>query len=104
MHPASTRQEFLRLRVQGLSFARISRQLGVSKPTLIAWSRQSRKEIASRLVDVSPITPRTHPNPIEPKKIDFVRENSGQTSKQMVNFPIPGAGAEIGRASCKERV
>src|SRR5437764_118911 len=51
MHPATTRREFLQLRVQGLSFARIARQLGVSKPTLIAWSRQSRQEIASRLVE-----------------------------------------------------
>src|SRR5882672_5158273 len=48
MHPASVRNEFLRLRVQGLSLARIGRQLGVSKPTLIKWSRASRAEIDSR--------------------------------------------------------
>ena len=47
MHPASTRNEFLRLRISGLSFARIARQLGVSKPTLIAWSRASRRELDS---------------------------------------------------------
>ena len=44
MHPVATRSEFLRLRLGGLSFARIGRQLGVSKPTLIKWSRQSRGE------------------------------------------------------------
>src|SRR5439155_23259217 len=47
MHPASTRNEFLRLRIAGLSFARIARQLGVSKPTLIAWSRASQSELDS---------------------------------------------------------
>ena|SRR6266566_573642 len=47
MHPASTRNEFLRLRISGLSFARIARQLGVSKPTLIAWSRASQRELDS---------------------------------------------------------
>ena len=47
MHPASTRNEFLRLRIAGLSFARIARQLGVSKPTLIAWSRASKPELDS---------------------------------------------------------
>jgi hypothetical protein len=49
MHPAATRNEFLRLRVQGLSLARIGRRLGVSKPTLIAWNRHSRTEIANRV-------------------------------------------------------
>ena len=41
MHPVSTRSEFLRLRVQGRSLSSIARQLGVSKPTLIAWNRDA---------------------------------------------------------------
>ena len=44
MHPLATHNKFLRLRLGGLSFARNGRQLGVSKPTLIKWSRQSRGE------------------------------------------------------------
>src|SRR5438552_2383446 len=51
MHPASTHNEFLRLRIAGLSFARIARQLGVSKPTLIAWSRASQAELNSGRVE-----------------------------------------------------
>src|SRR5207244_1246551 len=51
MHPASTRNEFLRLRIAGLSFARIARHLGVSKPTLIAWSRASRSQLDSGHAD-----------------------------------------------------
>jgi transposase-like protein len=51
MHSLATRSEFLRLRVSGMSFARISRQLGVSKPTLMTWSRESRPEIASRIAE-----------------------------------------------------
>jgi hypothetical protein len=47
MHSIATRNEFLRLRIAGLSFARISRQLGVSKPTLIAWSRAPQPELDS---------------------------------------------------------
>ena len=47
MHPNSVRNEFIRLRVHGVSLASIARQLGVSKPTLIKWNRQSRPEIAS---------------------------------------------------------
>ena len=47
MYSVSTRNEFLRLRIAGLSFARIARQLGVSKPTLIAWSRASQPELDS---------------------------------------------------------
>jgi len=42
MHSRSTRDEFLKLRLQGLSFAAIGRRLHVSKPTLIAWSKQSK--------------------------------------------------------------
>ena len=52
MHPASTRNEFLRLRISGLSFARIARQLGVSKPTLIAWSRAGKPELDSGCAEV----------------------------------------------------
>ena len=47
MHSIATRNEFLRLRIAGLSFARIARQLGVSKPTLIAWSRASQPQLDS---------------------------------------------------------
>ena len=51
MHPPSTRHEFLRLRVHGLSLAAIGRRLHVSKPTLIAWNRQSQAEIAARILE-----------------------------------------------------
>jgi len=47
MHSIAIRNEFLRLRIAGLSFARIARQLGVSKPTLIAWSRASQPDLDS---------------------------------------------------------
>jgi hypothetical protein len=50
VHSAATRNEFLRLRVQGLSLARIGRQLHVSKPTLIAWSRQAQPQISSAIL------------------------------------------------------
>ena len=49
MHSLTTRNDFLRLRAQGLSLASIGRRLGVSKPTLIAWGRQSKAEIDSLL-------------------------------------------------------
>ena len=52
MHSIATRNEFLRLRLAGLSFARIARQLGVSKPTLIAWSRASQPELDSGRAEV----------------------------------------------------
>jgi len=51
MHPLSTRNEFLRLRRSGLSFARIGRQLGVSKQTLIAWNRQCHDAIQTALTE-----------------------------------------------------
>ena len=52
MHSLATRNEFLRLRIAGLSFSRIARQLGVSKPTLIAWSRASQPELDSGRAEV----------------------------------------------------
>src|SRR5882724_12039307 len=51
MHNITTKHEFLRLRRAGLSFARIGRQLGVSKPTLSALSRQCRHEIDSQIAE-----------------------------------------------------
>jgi transcriptional regulator with XRE-family HTH domain len=48
MHSTATFDEFLRLRLQGLSFARIARRLGVSKPTLIQWNRKAKPDLNSR--------------------------------------------------------
>jgi hypothetical protein len=48
MHTLTIHSEFLRLRVQGLSLSSIGRRLGVSKPTLIKWNRQSQSEIATK--------------------------------------------------------
>jgi len=51
MHSIETRTQFLKLRVQGYSFNRIAKELGVSKPTLIAWSRKRCKEIQAQKSD-----------------------------------------------------
>ena len=48
MHSTNTRNEFLKLRLQGLSFNRIAAQIGVSKPTLIAWSRKCHAKVQSQ--------------------------------------------------------
>ena len=45
MHEPQTVQRFIQLRAQGWTFARLIPELNVSKPTLIAWSRQHQFEI-----------------------------------------------------------
>jgi len=45
MKDLETQQRFVALRSQGWSFARIATELGVSKPTLIKWSRKLQFEI-----------------------------------------------------------
>jgi hypothetical protein len=50
MHSHSSRTEFLRLRVQGLSLAAIGRRLGISKPTLIKWNREAQSQINAAIV------------------------------------------------------
>ena len=47
MHSTETINQFLNLRVQGWSFARIVDQLHVSKPTLLDWSHKHRSELES---------------------------------------------------------
>ena len=54
MHSIDTRNQFLKLRLQGLSFNRIAALLGVSKPTLISWSRQCHPQIQTRQADTVP--------------------------------------------------
>lgn len=39
------REAFIKLRAEGLSYEKISKEIGVSKPTLIKWSKQGEKEI-----------------------------------------------------------
>ena len=45
MHDDKTVQRFIELRAQGWTFARLVSELGVSKPTLIAWSRKHQFQI-----------------------------------------------------------
>lgn len=47
MHDATKREKFVELRAQGMSFASISGELGVSKTTLIDWSREMSEEVAN---------------------------------------------------------
>ena len=41
------KQDFIHLRAQGLSFEKISVEIGVSKPTLIKWNQEFSEEIAN---------------------------------------------------------
>ena len=48
MHDQKTQQQFIELRVQGRSYARIAEELQVSKRTLIEWSRKFQFEIQNQ--------------------------------------------------------
>jgi hypothetical protein len=50
MHSTETINQFLNLRVQGWSFARIADHLRVSKPTLLDWNRKYQLRLASMKV------------------------------------------------------
>lgn len=45
MKDLGTKEQFIELRAQGFSYAHISEKIGVSKPTLIKWSRDLEDEI-----------------------------------------------------------
>ena len=47
MIETEVKNQFVELRAQGLSFASISKKLNISKPTLIAWSRDLKEDIAN---------------------------------------------------------
>jgi hypothetical protein len=47
MHSTETVNQFLNLRAQGWSFARIADHLHVSKPTLLDWSNKHQSQIDS---------------------------------------------------------
>jgi transposase-like protein len=47
MHSPETKAQFIKLRAQGLSYARIASRLRVSKPTLIAWNRECQSRFQS---------------------------------------------------------
>jgi intein-encoded DNA endonuclease-like protein len=47
MHSSEIKTKFIKLRAQGLSYSRISSQLRVSKPTLIAWNHECQAQFQS---------------------------------------------------------
>ena len=104
MHTFETKKEFLKLRSFGWSFARISRQIGVSKPTLIAWSRihcdRLRNETAAeqdslqRTFDAS----REHALAILTARLDSVRQELFSRNIQSVPTPrLESLAAELER-------
>ena len=59
MHDQKTQQQFVELRVQGHSYARIAGELKVGKRTLIEWGRKFRFEIHNaRLVELEALRER----------------------------------------------
>ena len=48
MKDISDKEKFIELRAQGLSFSKISDKIGISKPILIKWNNDLRKEIGNR--------------------------------------------------------
>ena len=47
MHSGKVKNKFVELRSQGLSYDKISKQLNISKPTLISWSKEFEFEISN---------------------------------------------------------
>lgn len=47
MKDVSSKEKFIELRAQGYSFDKISREINVSKPTLIKWNQEYSKEVAN---------------------------------------------------------
>jgi len=45
MKDNSDKEKFIELRAKGLSFSKISQEIGVSKPVLIKWNSEFQKEI-----------------------------------------------------------
>ena len=45
MHTNETKDKFLELRLKGHSLAKISGTIGVSKPTLVQWNRESQAQL-----------------------------------------------------------
>ncbi|HWX20496.1 MAG TPA: transposase [Candidatus Binatia bacterium] len=76
MHPTATRNEFLRLRVLGLSFASIARRLGVSKPTLIAWSRKAKPDLAARIAEDHQHTLKAIDDEVAQQRADLTRRHN----------------------------
>lgn len=47
MKDNETKEQFIELRAKGVSFEKIAKELGVSKQTLITWSKQFQIEISN---------------------------------------------------------
>jgi transposase len=48
MKTNNEKEKFIELRARGLSFSKIAEEIGVSKPILIKWNSELRKEMQTR--------------------------------------------------------
>ena len=48
MKTTDTKEQFINLRAKGLSYAKISDELKVSRKTLVDWNNSLREEVANR--------------------------------------------------------
>lgn len=63
-------EEFIALRASGLSFEKISKQIKISKPTLITWSRKYEAEIHNEKMSI----------------IDSLKDTYGRTKESRVQI------------------
>lgn len=47
MKDLQNKEKFIQLRAQGLSFDKISAEMGISKPTLIKWNQEYAREVSN---------------------------------------------------------
>jgi len=74
MHSIETKNQFIKLRAQGWSFARISAQLRVSKPTLLAWNRELQSQLRSpRALELQALQEALLPQEEEIRCLAFLR-------------------------------
>lgn len=87
MKDLQCKEKFIQLRAQGLSFDKISKETGISKPTLIKWNQEYSKEVSNLIFFYSEnLIEEFHPT--EPSACTYLTEKQWVTKRKNRTNPL----------------
>ena len=92
-HSMELKEQFVQLRAKGLSYEKITKEINVSKPTMIGWSREFKNEIYAaeyaRAIDLMERCYLTRASALEKSAIELERVENAIVKKDLCSEKLP---------------
>ena len=92
-HSMEVKEQFIKLRAKGMSYDKIAAEINVTKPTLIGWAREFKKELCAaeyvRAIELMERSYLTRAAALEKSAIELERVENAIVKKDFSNEKLP---------------